>query len=137
VRNRIGTYLVVAALILTWPLHIGAFSYLVTELVGDFIAPHEDHVLFWFPIAAGGGVLVIALAAGIFMRYRWALYASAVVLLGGLVTVGRFFPRPSRDWTLHLYDWILCIGLAALCVMSAAYLLWLARSSQVPSKLLR
>src|SRR5690606_9691932 len=85
VRNRIGTYLVVAALILTWPLHIGAFSYLVTELVGDFIAPHEDHVLFWFPIAAGGGVLVIALAAGIFMRYRWALYASAVVLLGGLV----------------------------------------------------
>jgi hypothetical protein len=91
VRKRIGTYFVVAALVVTWPLHIGAFSYLVTELVGDLIAPHEDHVLFCFPIAAAGGVFLIALAAGIFMRYRWALYASAVVLLGGLFTVSGFF----------------------------------------------
>jgi len=136
-RQRIGTYFVVAALLLTWPLHIGALSYLLAELVGDFFAPHEDHILFWFPIAAAGGAFAILLAAGILLRRGWASYVSAIVLLGGLASVSRCFPRPSRDWTLHIYDWILCIGLAALCVLSAAYLLWLARYSGVRSARLR
>ena len=67
------------------------------------------------------------LIVGVFLRYRWAMYLSALVFLGGVATVASFLPRPSIDWTFHLFDWLLCLSLAGLFLLSACYLFWLAR----------
>src|SRR5689334_8321300 len=105
-KQRLGIWLTVVAMGLTWPLHIGAASFALTELIGDFFAPHQDHLLLWFPIAGAGLVFMMFLIVGVFLRYRWAMYLSALVFLGGVATVASFLPRPSIDWTFHLFDWL-------------------------------
>jgi hypothetical protein len=78
--------------------------------------------------SAGGGVTIL-LAVGILVRYRLSLHVSAVLMLGGLATLSRTFPPLGRDWVLRMDEWIACVSLTLLLVLSAAYLLWLARNS--------
>ena len=130
-RQRLGIWLTVVAMGLTWPLHIGAASLALTELVGDSFAPGQGpHLLFWFPIAGAGLVVMMFLIVGIFSRYRWAMYLSALVFLGGVLNVTSFFPHLSVDWTFHLFDWLLCFSLTSLFLLSACYLFWVARHTR-------
>jgi hypothetical protein len=119
-RQPLGLYLVTLALLLTWPLHIGAVTFILAEFVGEHYEPHKDHVLYWFAGLAVGGLLTLLLVVGIFMHRRFAFYFSAFVFLGGLWTLSRFPIRES-------YDWLLGIALALLLVLSAFYLLWRSR----------
>ena len=119
-RQRLGIYFAVTALVLTWPLHIGAASYLLTVLVGECFAPHQDHLLLWFPFAAAGGGLMILLVAGILLHRQWALYASALVSLSGLYALCGFSLRSA-------YDWVFETALALLFLVTAFYLWWTAR----------
>ena len=122
-RPRLGIYFVVVAFVLTWPLHLGAASYVLTELVGKLFAPHKDHLLLWPLFVTAGGALMILLIVGIFMRKRLALYLSALVLFGGILTLGTF-PLKSA------YDCVFEIALAALLLLSGFYLCWVARHTR-------
>ena len=126
-RQRAGIYLTMTAMALSWPLHIGQGCYAAGELIGDYFAPHKDHVLFWIPMCAAGGFFMMVLITGVFCHYRWAMYLSALVFLTGLWPLATFCPHPSRDWRFHIYDWLLWVGLAGLFLLSAWYLLWVAR----------
>lgn len=126
-KQPLGIYLVSLALLLTWPLHIGAAAFVFAKFVGNWVAPNQDHILFWFPAFLLGGVLTITLVTGIFCRYRWALYSAVTLFLAGLCSVFHYSPRPSLDWMFHIYDWLLCIALTLLSLISALYLYWIAR----------
>jgi hypothetical protein len=122
-KRQFGIYLAVVALLLTWPLHIGAASFVLAEFIGELFSPKSDHVLSWFAIAGVGGVLTITLATGIVLRRRGALYVSAVALIGGLWALWRFSQHSS-------YDWAFQIALTMLLVVSALYLWWTARHTR-------
>ena len=122
-RPRLGIYFVVVAFVLTWPLHLGAASFVLTELVGELFAPHKDHLLLWFLFGAIGGALMILLIVGVLMRKRLALYLAALVLFGGIWTLSTF-PLKSA------YDWVFEIALAALLLLSGFYLCWAARHTR-------
>jgi hypothetical protein len=123
-RHPLGLYLVTVAFVLTWPLHIGAATFALAEMVGEYFAPHKDHVLFWFASLPIGGLLTLLLIIGVFMRQRVAFYVSAFVLLGGLWTLSRFAVRDA-------YDWLIEIALALLLVLSALYLIWRSRHLRI------
>jgi hypothetical protein len=130
VKQRVGIYLVVISMVLTWPLHIGAASFVLAEWIGNLFAPNQDQFLIWFPTAAAGGVFMIVLAIGMFVHRRLALYGSALVFLGGVWTVNRLLPNPAIDWSLHIHDWAMGVGLIMLFIFSASYLCWLAHSTR-------
>jgi hypothetical protein len=134
-KQRIGIYFVIAAFVLTWPFHVGAASFLLAEAIGNFFAPHQDHILFWLPIAAIGGIFTILLIINLLRKRKMALYTTAVLFLAGVGTLSIFFPHPSIDWTFHIYDWILCVGLAVLFILSAIYLFWIAVGQKLFSRL--
>lgn len=129
-KQRLGIYFTVVAMVLTWPLHIGFASFVLTESIGEFFAPGKDHILLWAPICAAGVGFLVFLIVGMLARHRRDLYLSAFVFLSGLWALARFFPHPTADWTIHIYAWILCIGLGVLLILSASYLLWLARQTK-------
>ena len=137
-KQPLGIYLVSLALLLTWPLHIGAGAFVLAEFVGNWVAPNQDLVLLLFGLPAFlfGGVFAIALITGIFCRYRWALYGAALLFLAGLGTVFHYSPRPSLDWMFHIYDWLLCIALTLLSLISALYLCWIARHRRNQTRIL-
>jgi hypothetical protein len=134
-KQRLGIIFTLIAMVLTWPLHIGAASFVLAESIGEFIAPGKDYVLLWLPICGAGIGFLVFLIVGLLARRRRDLYLSAFVFLSGLWIVARSFPHPSADWTIHIYDWILCIGLGVLLILSASYLIWLARhTTSIPNQ---
>lgn len=134
-KPRLGIYFVVVVIMLTSPFHLFWASAVLSEWIGEFYVPGQDHIFFWFPAAGLGGLFMMFLIIGMLSRYRWAMYSSALVLLSGLWPLIGFFPRPSIDWTIHIYDWILCIGLTLLLLLSAWYLFWVAGRMRPPPKL--
>lgn len=119
-RHPLGLYFVTAAFLLTWPLHIGAATFVLAEMVGEYFSPHEDHLLFWFASLPIGGLLTLLLIIGVFSRRRVAFYISAIVLLGGLWTLRRFSVYLAADW-------LIVHALRLLLVLSALYFLWRSR----------
>jgi hypothetical protein len=119
-RRHPGIYFVVFALLLTAPLHIVAGSYVLTELIGNLIAPHSDHVLIWFPTVGCGYTILLLVVIGIFRQHRLAFYTAAALFIGGLWTLS-LFARPT------LLDRLLVTALGLLLCLSAAYILWFVR----------
>jgi len=118
-RDR-GIYFVVFALLLTAPLHIVAGSYALTQLIGNLIAPHSDHVLIWFPTLGCGVVILLLVVIGIFRQHPLAFYIAAALLIGGLWTLSVF-------GLSTLLDRLQVTVLALFLGLSAAYILWVVR----------
>ena len=119
-RQPLGAYLVMVAFVLTWPLHIGAATFLLAEKVGEYFEPHKDHILFWFATLPLAGLLTVLLIVGVFMHRRVAFYGSAFAFWGGLRTLSRFAIHDA-------YDGLFEFGIALLLLLSALYLIWRAR----------
>lgn len=117
--RRFAICLVAVAMILTWPLHIGAAAFMVTEWVGNLYAPNGDHVLLWFPVAGAGVAFTVLLIAGIYHYHRPALIASSIAFLGALWTLARLPHRTRLECNVS-------VVLALLLVGCAIYLWWIS-----------
>ena len=123
-KRPLALYLVAAAFLLTWPVHIGAATFMFSHVVGEFFAPNKDHILFWFATLQVGLLVTFLLIVGMFMNRRFAYYLTAMVLFGGLWTLSRYSVRDSYD---RVFEIVFKVAVAMLLVLSASYLLWRAR----------